>query len=103
MILEYDHSKSINSKSLQWREDVQYKVSRGLLKPLMLNEGRGKTRLETEEKPNDSLCRLSASLICSECRLLGQDELKMRVKTTQLPGLRGEERREEEMGIRCSI
>lgn len=35
------------------------------------------------------LCRLCASLIRSECRLLGRDELKMRVKTTQHAGLRG--------------
>lgn len=67
-------------------------MSRGILKPLMLNKGRGKTRLPTEEKPNESLCRRSASLICSECRLLGWDELKMRVKTMQPRGLRGEER-----------
>ena len=104
-MLEYTHTvagksssniKCINSWGWWKRGGVQYKVSRGILKPLMLNEERGKTRLQTEEKPNDSLCRLSASLICSECRLLARDELKMRVKTTQLPGLRGEERRGEE-------
>lgn len=56
----------------------------------MFNEERGKTRLETEERPNESLCRLSSSLICYESGLLAWDELKMRVKTTQPLGLRGE-------------
>lgn len=60
------------------------------MKPLMFNEEGGKTRLETEERPNESLCRLSSSLICYESGLLAWDELKMRVKTTQPPGLRGE-------------
>lgn len=70
-------------------------MSRGLLKPLMFNEEGGKTRLETEERPNESLCRLSSSLICYESGLLAWDELKMRVKTTQPPGLRGEGREGE--------
>lgn len=61
----------------------------------MFNEEGGKTRLETEERPNESLCRLSSSLICYESGLLAWDELKMRVKTTQPPGLRGEGRGEK--------
>lgn len=70
------------------------------MKPLMFNEEGGKTRLETEERPNESLCRLSSSLICYESGLLAWDELKMRVKTTQPPGLRGEGREGEVRGRR---
>lgn len=66
----------------------------------MFNEEGGKTRLETEERPNESLCRLSSSLICYESGLLAWDELKMRVKTTQPPGLRGEGREREVRGRR---
>lgn len=64
---------------LQYREVVQYETFRGFLKPLISNE-------------ESSLSHLPDSLICTECRLRGWDELKMRVKTTQLPGLRREAR-----------
>lgn len=90
------HNKTwVNAqKAESWRKlSTVQSIPRWTLKALMLNNERRKTRLPTEEKLNDSLCCLSASLICSECRLLGRDELKMRVKTTQLRGSRGERMR----------
>lgn len=93
----HEHKDSPNSTKWQWcpfrkqqqrlKPDVSnVKSVRRLIKTSRVEWGEWKNitnRGETE--------RVSASLICSECRRLSCDELKMRVKTTQLPGSRAEE------------